>query len=280
MAAPNEPDTDIAAVQAIVSALRPLEPADRERVLAAVSALLGMVPAARTASVAAQEPPAAAVTEAALTGIVDIRSLKETKQPRSANEMAAVAAYYLANLAPTGDRRETVGSADMDRLFKQGGVPVAPQAQYAFAKRRGPPGTSIRLDVLSTVLIRWGTTSLSMRFQQVEPALREPSAQVEPQQRGLLLLRSAVQLHRRGSHRSDAPDRCQRRALGRGFANSLRPSERPSVGRWRRQSILASCSLWDVNSFRTTSDRHDPSSPQPGRPTTSSPALIRQRMTS
>lgn len=122
MAAPNEPDTDIAAVQAIVSALRPLEPADRERVLAAVSALLGMVPAARTASVAAQEPPAAAVTEAALTGIVDIRSLKETKQPRSANEMAAVAAYYLANLAPTGDRRETVGSADMDRLFKQGGT--------------------------------------------------------------------------------------------------------------------------------------------------------------
>jgi hypothetical protein len=124
MAAPNEPDTDIAAVQTIVSALRPLEPADRERVLAAVSALLGTVPAARAAGIAAQEQPAAALTEAALTGIVDIRSLKETKQPRSANEMAAIAAYYLANLAPSGDRRETVGSADMERLFKQGGYPL------------------------------------------------------------------------------------------------------------------------------------------------------------
>ena len=36
------------------------------------------------------------------------------KQPRSAIEMAAIVTYYLANMAPKADRKESVGTADLD----------------------------------------------------------------------------------------------------------------------------------------------------------------------
>jgi hypothetical protein len=113
--------SDVDAVKAIVTALEPLDRPARDRVLSAVLALLGSAPVVAPAGAPTVEVSPAEATPARVT---DIRTLREEKQPRSANEMAALAAYYLANLAPPSDKSETVGSADMERLFKQGGYPL------------------------------------------------------------------------------------------------------------------------------------------------------------
>jgi predicted solute-binding protein len=49
---------------------------------------------------------------------VHIKEFKEQKQPRSAIEMAAIVAYYLANMAPEANRKESIATADLDTYFK------------------------------------------------------------------------------------------------------------------------------------------------------------------
>lgn len=50
---------------------------------------------------------------------LDIRSLKEQKSPASASQMACVVAYYLQELAPENERKETVNAKDLQKYFKQ-----------------------------------------------------------------------------------------------------------------------------------------------------------------
>lgn len=50
---------------------------------------------------------------------VDIRSLKEEKNPDSAKQMACIVAYYLQELAPEGERKNTVSAHDIEKYFKQ-----------------------------------------------------------------------------------------------------------------------------------------------------------------
>ncbi len=65
-------------------------------------------------------------TETAIpaAGPVHIRQFKEEKAPRSANEMAAVVAYYLANIAQPSDRKETINQKDVETYFKIAGFPL------------------------------------------------------------------------------------------------------------------------------------------------------------
>jgi hypothetical protein len=63
-------------------------------------------------------------TQAAADRLVDIRTLREEKGPKTANEMAAVVAYYLAEAAPERERKQTVTTADLERHFKQAGYPL------------------------------------------------------------------------------------------------------------------------------------------------------------
>ncbi len=58
----------------------------------------------------------------------DIRSLRDSKEPRSAVEMAAIVAFYLNEIAPEGERRQAIGTADLDKYFKQAGFKL-PKAQ-------------------------------------------------------------------------------------------------------------------------------------------------------
>lgn len=53
--------------------------------------------------------------------ITDIRTLKEQKQPTSADEMACLVAYYLDTLAPPTERKKEISSKDLDKYFKQSG---------------------------------------------------------------------------------------------------------------------------------------------------------------
>ena len=50
---------------------------------------------------------------------VDIKTLKDEKQPNSANQMAVLVAYYLQEVAPQPDRKEFIDSEDVNKYFKQ-----------------------------------------------------------------------------------------------------------------------------------------------------------------
>ncbi len=71
--------------------------------------------------------------------LVDIKSFKQQKQPFSANEMAAVVAFYLSELAPNQERKASVEVGDMVRFFKQAGFPLPkhPRVLLANAKNAG-----------------------------------------------------------------------------------------------------------------------------------------------
>lgn len=50
---------------------------------------------------------------------IDIRSLKEEKNPDSAKQMACVVAYYLQELAPEDERKSTISPQDIEKYFQQ-----------------------------------------------------------------------------------------------------------------------------------------------------------------
>jgi len=49
----------------------------------------------------------------------DIRSLRSEKNPKSAREMACVVAFYLQELAPEAERKDSIATADLEKYFKQ-----------------------------------------------------------------------------------------------------------------------------------------------------------------
>lgn len=55
---------------------------------------------------------------------IDIRSLKEQKQPSNALEMACLVAYYLQELASSDERKSEITSSDLDKYFKQAVYPL------------------------------------------------------------------------------------------------------------------------------------------------------------
>ena len=113
------------AMKDIVKILEPMEAGDRQKVLAAVHVYfelsvkqgsqpsLPSVGGSKLDGVEVETPPEAPV------GLKDIRTLKEEKQPKTAIEMAALMAYYLKELAPIGERKDSVSAADVKNYFLQ-----------------------------------------------------------------------------------------------------------------------------------------------------------------
>lgn len=116
-------DRELEAIGSIVALLTPLDEAERSRVLEYVLKRLQMatVRAPAVVSREANESPARAVTSRA---VMDIRTLTAEKQPRSANEMAALVAYYLSELAPESERSETVDADKIRKYFKMAAFPL------------------------------------------------------------------------------------------------------------------------------------------------------------
>jgi hypothetical protein len=71
--------------------------------------------------------------------LTDVKSFRAEKQPTSANEMAALVAYYLVELVPDVERKAEVDTEDMVKFFKQAGFPLpkAPQMLLTNAKNAG-----------------------------------------------------------------------------------------------------------------------------------------------
>ena len=87
-------------------------------------------------------PPSETIQHSAkimATPLRDIKSFKEQKKPSSANEMAALIAFYLSEMAPALDKKAEVAVDDMIKYFKQAGFPLpkAPQVLLQNAKNAG-----------------------------------------------------------------------------------------------------------------------------------------------
>jgi hypothetical protein len=114
-------DAEIGAIEQVIKALDPLDTDARTRVLDYAFKRLGIEGLdsssgqqrpleSQTPDLRDPPPPLLAT---------DIRSLKEEKQPKSANEMAAIVGYYLAEVAPESERKKEIGTAEIEKYFKQ-----------------------------------------------------------------------------------------------------------------------------------------------------------------
>jgi len=133
-------ENEVKAIGDLLSSLEPLTGPARERVLTYVanalnialpSLSLGSPPSVEVQHTPAQSPDAAPTSTnppRPPARHTDIRSLRDSKEPGSAVEMAAIVAFYLSELAPENERSQTIGAADLDKYFKQAGYRL-PKAQ-------------------------------------------------------------------------------------------------------------------------------------------------------
>jgi hypothetical protein len=114
-------DAEIRSIEQVIEALDPLDTDARTRVLEYAFKRLGIdglevSPSDRqTTKQKVPESPETPPTKPP----TDIRALQEEKQPKSANEMAAVVGYYLAEVAPASERKTELGTSDIEKYFKQ-----------------------------------------------------------------------------------------------------------------------------------------------------------------
>jgi hypothetical protein len=130
-------DQEITAIRGVLTALEPLDAGIRANVLDYVLKRLGISAATITQPSTPGSPlPSSNVTPAGTTA-VHIKAFKEQKNPKSANEMAAVVAYYMVNLAPLTERRETIKAKDIETQFKIADYPLRSRFVLANAKNAG-----------------------------------------------------------------------------------------------------------------------------------------------
>jgi len=137
------------AIDQIIGALEQLDEASRATAIQAACVHVGVsgsppapVPMQppTTAPIGAAGPHSEGPVHRGATGRkVDIRSLKEEKQPNSARQMACLVAFYLQELAPEPDRKDTISSKDLEKYFKQASfkLPTKVEQVLVDAKKAG-----------------------------------------------------------------------------------------------------------------------------------------------
>ena len=122
----NTPDRELAALSAILKALDGLDGESIQRVLDYVFGRLSI--AAPRNVIKTFDAPSGPHTHSTVldTGQsrpsrLSIRDLKEEKKPESSNQMAALVAYYLEDIADSSERKPSINTADLERYFKQAG---------------------------------------------------------------------------------------------------------------------------------------------------------------
>lgn len=136
------------ALDTIVETLRAFDEGQQQTLITTVCDLLRLQPKMAT-KVDAAIPVLTAIATAPVDGgtkrgrgadeATDIRTLKEQKQPKSAAQMAAVVAYYLKEIAPGAERRDTIKTEDVETYFKQARfeLPKKLEQLLADSKRAG-----------------------------------------------------------------------------------------------------------------------------------------------
>jgi len=134
-------DAELKAINTMVAALSPLKDEQRlraiEYVLRRFNAVTLQAPSvSSTASGYASTPTSQAPFTTGASSIVDIRTLREQKDPKSANEMATLVAYYLSEVAPPTDRKTEISTADVERYFKMAGFKLPADARFTLVNAR------------------------------------------------------------------------------------------------------------------------------------------------
>jgi hypothetical protein len=117
-------DRELHAMGAILRALDGLDGESIRRVLDYVFnrlSISGPSPAKATTSIATPAPSLTPPDTPHHSKTISIRDLKDEKQPESANQMAALVAYYLSEVATDDSQKAEVNSADLEKYFKQAG---------------------------------------------------------------------------------------------------------------------------------------------------------------
>jgi hypothetical protein len=124
------------AIDEIVAALSSLDEKARPTAIAAACAHMGLDRPAVSTGAPLSPPLSSPRPSSPPQRPTDIRSLKEEKQPENAKEMACVVAYYLQQLAPDSERKDTVTTDDMAKYFKQAHFPLPKQIRQLLIDAR------------------------------------------------------------------------------------------------------------------------------------------------
>jgi hypothetical protein len=113
-------DRELQAIGSILQALEGLEGESIQRVLDYVFGRLSITRQSRLSPPLGLPSATSSSPEPRhLTRQPSIRDLKEEKRPESSNQMAALVAYYLSEIASDDERKDAINSADLERYFKQ-----------------------------------------------------------------------------------------------------------------------------------------------------------------
>lgn len=133
---PEQIDKEVDAIKAVLSAIEPLSATARTSVLEYVIKRLQVslaIPAAALPAGSGFVPGASDLTKRPASDqtpdVTHIKQLKELKKPRSANEMAALVAYFLGEMVPANERRRSVNAKDIETQFKIAGFPLPDHVQ-------------------------------------------------------------------------------------------------------------------------------------------------------
>jgi hypothetical protein len=123
------------AIRTVVQALEPLSPEVRAHVVGYVLTRLGIAlsPSAQPENTRSSFWPDVKLTRTEGDREVKtahIKDLKDQKRPRSASEMAALVAFFLANMAPPKDRKDRITTKDIDTYFKIAEYPLPEKIQF------------------------------------------------------------------------------------------------------------------------------------------------------
>ncbi len=117
-------DPELNAIQIIIGVLEPLDTDARKRVADYVSRSLKIAFGVDISTTRTELASDLSQTNRQPSRVIDIRSLRAQRQPSSANEMAALVAFYLAELAPPEERKTAIDRSDIEKYFKQAGFPL------------------------------------------------------------------------------------------------------------------------------------------------------------
>jgi hypothetical protein len=129
-------DQEIDAIKAVLSALTPLSEKARASVLSYVTKRLSIQKSDDSEAFSEKEleTEAKTITDKASGPPIHIKQLKEQKRPKSANEMAALVAYYLGNIS--AEKKETINYKDIEAYFKIAEFPVPGQARFTLVNAK------------------------------------------------------------------------------------------------------------------------------------------------
>ncbi|HAU36415.1 MAG TPA: hypothetical protein DCX07_01695 [Phycisphaerales bacterium] len=135
-------EQELEAIKAITSALTPFEAEARLRILQYATHHLGIktdAPGVQNKPDSKAAGPQNAEDQTSVGSqrkITDIRTLREEKQPKTDVQMAAIVAYYLAELVPLDSRKEAIEPADISTYFKQAGHPLPKEPRFTLVNAK------------------------------------------------------------------------------------------------------------------------------------------------